>query len=512
MRTSLLTVTGALALALLAGCTVKDVEPPSLAGPSTLARAITMTANKDTLFQNGVDFVDILVTSTSPTGQSQNIPLRAEIFVGDVVQDFGSLNTKAPITPTTLRYTAPNASPLPAGQVPQTITIAVTPIDSGDFRSEIARRLDLRLVPQGVILPTNPALTAAFVVTPTPLKAFATATFNASTSLNGATQCNTLCSYAWNFGDGTTGSGMIATHEYRTIKSYQATLTITDIRGAQATSTQTINVIASDPPTASFVMSPTPVGINQDVFFNAEQSRAVLPRTIVSYGWNFGDGRTGSGVTVSRNFQTNGSYNIVLTVTDDAGAIAQTSQALTVATAGAGPTAGTITVSPTPVTRNTPAFFNASAFTAGTAPIVSYRFNYGDGTPDDVGVSATQSHTFAAAGTYTVRVTATDSLGRTATATLSVTVSVPGPVPAFTVTPSPAAVSAVVTLDASTTTTTGTAAITSYTWTASGGAGAIPAGQITTKIFAVAGTYVVTLTVTDAAGVSASTSRSVTIQ
>lgn len=423
MRTSFVTVAGILVLSLLSGCTVKDVEPPSLAGPSTLARAITMTANKDTLFQNGVDFVDILVTSTSPTGQSQNIPLRAEILVGGVVQDFGTLSTKNPTTPTTLRYTSPNASPLAAGQVAQVVTIAVTPVDSGDFNAEVARQVSLRLVPQGVILPTNPNLTAAFTVTPESPQAFATASFNASTTTNGGTACLSACSYAWNFGDGTTGSGIATTHEYRTVGSFLASLTVIDSRGAQATISRAVTVTASTPPTASFVMSPTPVGINQDVFFNAEQSRATPPRRIVTYGWNFGDGRTATGVTVSRSFPTNGTYNIVLTVTDDAGAFAQATQTLTVGAAGSGPTAGTVTVSPTPVTTAITAFFNASAFTAGTAPIATYRFNYGDGSADDVGTSATQSHRFTVAGIYTVRVTATDTLGRTATATLTVTVT-----------------------------------------------------------------------------------------
>ncbi len=505
-----LTLVGALGLAFLAGCTVKSAEAPPLAGPSTLATSITMTANKDTLSLNGLDEAEIFIQAFGPNGESKNVQLRADIFVDGVAQDYGTLSTKSPITPVTIRYRAPTAPTTAGTQVAQTVTIGVTPVGS-DFQGSVARTIELRLIPPGIILPINPLLVAAFVPSTLTPKAFDTVSFDATTTTNNGVRCGTGCTYGWNFGDGTTGTGMTTTHEFRTVGTFQVALAVTDARGAQATTIQTVTVSASTPPTASFVMSPTPVGINQDVFFNAEQSRAVLPRTIVSYGWNFGDGRTGSGVTVSRNFPTNGSYNIVLTVTDDAGARGDKSQALTVATADAGPTAGTVTVSPTPVTRNAPAFFNASAFTAGTAPIVSYRFNYGDGTPDDVGVSATQSHTFAAAGTYTVRVTATDSLGRTATATLSVAVSVPGPVPAFTVTPSPAAAGAVVTLDASTTTTTGTSVITNYTWTASGSAGAIPDGQITTKTFA-AGTYVVTLTVKDAAGVSASTSRSVTIQ
>jgi len=418
MRTSLVTVAGALALSLIAGCTDK-IEPPALAGPSTLARAISMTASKDTLFQNGVDFVDITVTSTSPTGQSQAIPLRAEIMVGGVVQDFGTLSTKTPVTPATIRYTAPNASP--TAQVAQEVTIVVTPTDSGDFRAEVARQVNLRLVPQGVILPTNPALTAAFTVSPASPQAFSTVTFDASTTINGTTACLAACSYAWNFGDGTSGTGLVTSHDYRTVGVVQVSLTVTDSRGAQNTLVKSVTIAASTPPTASFLMSPTPVGINQDVFFNAEQSRATLPRRIVSYGWNFGDGRTASGVTAARSFGTVGSYNIVLTVTDDAGAIGQATQSLSVTAANAGLQAA-LSKSPTSnVSTSTTVFFNASASTS-TSPIVEYRFNYGDGTPDDIGASATQSHRFSTAGVYEVRVTIRDSLGRTATAVVSVTV------------------------------------------------------------------------------------------
>ena len=421
MRTSSLTVAGLIALSLVAGCTQR-IEPPSLAGPSTLARALTMTANRDTLFQNGVDFVDITVTSTSPTGQPQTIPLRAEIMVGGVAQDFGTLSTKSPVTPATLRYTAPNASPLAAGQVAQVVTIAVTPTDSGDFRSEVARQLDLRLVPQGVILPTNPALTAAFTVTPASLQAFSTAAFDASTTTNGTTACLSACSYAWNFGDATSGSGITTTHDYRTVAAYQVTLTVTDSRGAQATTVRTVTVTASTPPTASFVISPTPVGVNQDVFFNAEQSRATLPRRIVTYAWNFGDGRRDSGVTVTKSFTTAGSYNIVLTVTDDAGATGQATQALSV-TANAGMIA-TLVFSPTAnLTTATEINFDASGSTS-TNPIVEYKFNWGDGTSEELQPGPINKHRFTRAGTYIVRVTIKDSLGRTATAvSAAVTIS-----------------------------------------------------------------------------------------
>lgn len=419
MRTPFVTITGLIALSLMAGCTNK-VEPPSLAGPSTLARAISMTANKDTLFQNGVDFVDILVTSTSPTGQPQTIPLRAEIMIGGIVQDFGTLNTKSPVTPTTLRYTAPNASPLAAGQVTQVVTIAVTPVDSGDFRSEVARQLDLRLVPQGVILPNNPDLSPAFTVTPAAPQAFSTATFDASTTTNGGAACLNACSYAWTFGDGTSGSGISTTHEFRTVATFLVTLTVTDSRGSQVSTTRSVTVSPSTPPVASFLISPTPVGVNQDVFFNAEQSRATLPRTIVNYGWNFGDGRTASGVTVSRAFSAAGTFNIVLTVTDDAGAVGQSTQSLAV---GTGLPAAALSFLPSAPRVGQKVAFDASASTPGTgATIVTYKFNYGDGTEETV-ATPNQSHTYGAAGSVVASVTVTDSLGRSATRSVSLTIA-----------------------------------------------------------------------------------------
>jgi subtilisin family serine protease len=52
--------------------------------------------------------------------------------------------------------------------------------------------------------------------------------------------------------------------------------------------------------------------------------------TIVSYSWNFGDGTTGSGVTTSRTYAAAGTYNVVLTVTDNEGATGSKTRSVTV--------------------------------------------------------------------------------------------------------------------------------------------------------------------------------------
>jgi PKD repeat protein len=54
-----------------------------------------------------------------------------------------------------------------------------------------------------------------------------------------------ITSYAWSFGDGSTGSGLTTSHTYTSTGTYTATLTVTDNRGATATKTVTITATAN---------------------------------------------------------------------------------------------------------------------------------------------------------------------------------------------------------------------------------------------------------------------------
>jgi PKD repeat protein len=415
-----LRIIGVLGLAALTACTTKNAEPPPLSGPSGLGTTIVMTADKDILIQNGLDEATITVQALGPNGESRTVNLRAQILVDGVPQDYGTLSSKSLTTPSVIRYRAPGASTIAGGQIAQSVQIAVTPIGS-DFQGEVSRFIVLRLTPPGIILPTNPSLVPAFTVTPAAPQAFNLVSFDASTTVNAGAACADACSYSWNFGDGTTGSGRTTTHIFRTVGTFQVALTVTDARGASATSVQSLVVAPSTPPTAGFQVSPATVGVNQDAFFNAGESRPAAGRTITRYDWSFGDGTTASGVTVSHRFSAPGSYSVVLTVTDDAGVSTQVTKSYPVTSSG-GLTADFTFLPATPRVGQTVSF-NASASKSDTSTIVLYRFNYGDGSPDDSGTSPTQTHIYRAPGTVTVTVTVVDAQGRTASAQKGFTIT-----------------------------------------------------------------------------------------
>jgi uncharacterized delta-60 repeat protein len=59
-------------------------------------------------------------------------------------------------------------------------------------------------------------------------------------------------------------------------------------------------------------------------------SSSDLDGSVTSYSWDFGDGSTATGATVSHTYASDGDYTVRLTVTDDKGVPASTTQTLTV--------------------------------------------------------------------------------------------------------------------------------------------------------------------------------------
>ena len=129
-----------------------------------------------------------------------------------------------------------------------------------------------------------------------------------------------IASYSWNFGDGSTDTGVATTYTYEDAGTFIATLTVTDLFGNQGIAIKVIKVGTGEVG-AVIVTTPSPAEgfVYFTVGFDASGSTVASP-PIVSYEWDFdGNGTTdATGVTAVHTFTTVGTYLVQLTVTDSA--------------------------------------------------------------------------------------------------------------------------------------------------------------------------------------------------
>lgn len=148
---------------------------------------------------------------------------------------------------------------------------------------------------------------------------------------------------------------------------------------------------------------------------------------------------------------------------------------------------------------------------SSTGNISSFQWDFGDGSTS---MGNTATHAYTTEGTYTAKLTVTDTNGQTSVASTTITAS-PTVTPA---TPPTAAISSstaagpsplTVTFDGSASTAAYNATITAYSW--SFGDGSSATGASTAHTYATAGTYSTTLTVTDSKGLSSSISTPIVV-
>jgi len=123
--------------------------------------------------------------------------------------------------------------------------------------------------------------------------------------------------YAWDFGDESTGSGAQPTHTYAMAGDFTVTLVVNDGFVDSAASTTTAAITA--PP-----MNLAPVA-NPGGPYESRPGQAVVfdgsassdPNgDMLAYAWDFGDGSFGDGVAPSHTYTAVGTYTVTLTVND----------------------------------------------------------------------------------------------------------------------------------------------------------------------------------------------------
>ena len=226
----------------------------------------------------------------------------------------------------------------------------------------------------------------------------------------------------WDFADGTTSTQANPSHTFSQPGEYPVLLTVVDGTGRSAS--QAIMVQASAPnvlPVAVASGSPTDLSGPSPLSVQLFATGSYDPDgALGNIEWRISDGRTSFGSPAFFTFSTDGSYTATLRVYDSRGDFSEDTLAIEVGGPNQPPVAQ---ASATPTSGLAPlgVALNAGASTDVDGTIVSYLWDFGDGTS---GSGASPFHSYASVGTFVATVTVTDNSGDSDSA--SVTISVDG--------------------------------------------------------------------------------------
>jgi PKD repeat protein len=256
---------------------------------------------------------------------------------------------------------------------------------------------------------------AVLSVTQPPIPALTVRADASSSSGRGSS----IVSFTFDFGDGSAKvvqqpPNSVATHTYLAAGTYTIRVTVLNAVNLTASASQTKVVVPDNPPVARLSVAQL-----SSPFFTVSANGSTSSDNdltpIASYQFNFGDGTpvvTGSSSTVQHTYTAQGLYTVTLICTDTGGIVSNTaSTQINVVPPPENPPVARLGLTQTG-TLSVLADGSTSTDTDLT-PIASYQFSWGDNTPPTVTntPSTTASHTYGAAGTYTVSLTATDTGG-----------------------------------------------------------------------------------------------------
>ena len=262
-----------------------------------------------------------------------------------------------------------------------------------------------------VITITDVALSALSALNDSPT------VLGAATMLTASISAGSNVVYAWDFGDGDTGSGAVATHTYANTGVYTAIVTATNGAGSISASTQA--TITNDRPQADAGADQT-VSVDSAVTLAGTGSNDPDGHLPLSMFWQQ---TSGPAVTLSSAAAAAPTFTapsapavlvFTLAVTDARGLAALSTDVMTVTVIdiGIGGLSATSS-SPTRLSDST-----ALTSTVANGSGVTYVWNFGDGSATQAGANAT--HTYTEAGSFTAVVTATNGQGAVTASTVVV--------------------------------------------------------------------------------------------
>jgi len=218
---------------------------------------------------------------------------------------------------------------------------------------------------------------------------------NSSTIADGS---QALFTYLWNFGDAPSGSlntSMLQNpiHNYNNSGPFTVNLQVTSKDGCISDTTKILSSVYAQPKAAFNVNAEN--CLNDTTYFT-DQSNG-QGSTITNWFWNFGDGQSSTLKNPSHRYTSAGSYTVSLYIKTDKGCYSDTAKKQVIINLL--PTAAFATSTPACETKNV-TFTNASVANAGI--LITWNWNFGDGTLFTAPNDNAFNHTYNSAGNYTV--------------------------------------------------------------------------------------------------------------
>ncbi len=155
----------------------------------------------------------------------------------------------------------------------------------------------------------------------------------------------------WDFGDGTTATGLLVSHVYTAAGEYRVVVTVsyptTPPTGDRKEFRIRVMTTGNQPPQAVAAASPRQTIAGRPIAFDASAS-SDPDGQITRYLWNFGDGTVAPGVQVEHSYAQAGTYAVLLTVTDNGEMDATATVVVTVTSVPAELLPGVKRILPTP--------------------------------------------------------------------------------------------------------------------------------------------------------------------
>ncbi|HRK07975.1 MAG TPA: PKD domain-containing protein [Pseudobdellovibrionaceae bacterium] len=218
--------------------------------------------------------------------------------------------------------------------------------------------------------------------------------------------------YNFTFADGfTTGftANPQVVRELNSVLSTSVTVQVQDPFGLTATVHVPIQTQINQLPIANFSIQPrnalAPATLNFDASASSDPDGDT---SLLIYRWNFGDGETGTGRTITHTFQDPGEYTVRLSVIDEKRGVGV--QNRIVFAWSSAPPIPRLSVSPATGSAPLLVNFNAEASTPGDTPIVRYVLLTGDGTTLE-SLTPHFQHTYQTPGTYSATLKVYDQDG-----------------------------------------------------------------------------------------------------